>query len=161
VNEARRCVDALAAFGYRADPVAMGISGGGLVCSYFAALDDRVRACCVSGFANTYRGSVLAMAHCVDNFQPGLLHIAEMPDVLSLIAPRPMIWESGERDPIFPIERVEEAARTVRSVYATLGAQSLFVVDRFDGNHRIKGALAYDFLWEHANGCRGAHGASV
>ena len=151
VNQARRCVDVLAELGYRQAPVAMGISGGGLVCSYFAAVDDRVRACCVSGFANTYRGCVLAMHHCVDNYQPGLLLAADMPDILSMIAPRPMIWESGEHDPIFPIANVLEAEAIVRRVYEALGKGDNFEVDRFPDVHTIHGVRSYDFLWKHAN----------
>ena len=151
VNQARRCVDALAELGYAKAPVAMGISGGGLVCAYFTALDERVRACCVSGFANTYRGCILAMHHCVDNYQPGLLLTAEMPDILSMIAPRPMIWESGEHDPIFPIAHVFEAEGIVRRVYKAFGKEENFEVDSFVDVHTIHGVRSYDFLWEHAN----------
>jgi len=150
VNQARRCIDALAELGYGAPPVAMGISGGGLVCAYFAALDERVRACCVSGFANTFRGCFLAMHHCVDCYQPDLLRIAEMPDLLSLIAPRPMIWEAGESDPIFPIDAVMDAERIVRRVYDEYGRGGDFAVDRFPKDHQIHGVAAYDFLWKYA-----------
>jgi hypothetical protein len=151
VNQARRCVDALAELGFGGSaPVMMGISGGGLVCAYATALDDRIRACCVSGFANTYRGSILAMHHCVDNFLPGLLRVADMPDVLSMIAPRPMIWESGISDPIFPIEHVLEAEQVVKRVYDVYGAAGKFELDRFEGDHMIHGVKSYDFLWKHA-----------
>jgi dienelactone hydrolase len=150
VNQARRCIDALASLGYKQNPMMMGISGGGLVCAYTAALDERVRACCVSGFANTYRGCFLAMHHCVDCFQPGLLLTADMPDILSLIAPRPMIWESGEDDPIFPIADVMEAERIVRRVYKAYGKDGDFVLDRFPADHQIHGVVSYDFLWKYA-----------
>jgi len=151
VNQASRCIDALAELGYAYQkPVVMGISGGGLVCAYLAALDERVHACCVSGFANTYRGCFLAMHHCVDCYQPGLLLTADMPDILSLIAPRPMIWESGELDPIFPIKDVIDAERVVRRVYNIYGKDEHFVLDRFPDDHMIHGVEAYDFLWKHA-----------
>ena len=150
VNQARRCIDVLSELGYVNNPVVMGISGGGLVCAYLSALDERVRACCVSGFANTYRGCFLAMHHCIDCFQPNLLLTADMPDVLSLIAPRPMLWESGELDPIFPIADVMEAERIVRRVYKTYGKDENFVLDRFPEDHQIHGVVSYDFLWRHA-----------
>jgi hypothetical protein len=116
------------------------------VCAYAAALDDRVAACCVSGFANTFRGSLLRVPHCIDNFQPGLLQAAEMPDVLSAIAPRPMVWEAGESDPIFPLATVLEAHGVVRKVYDALGVPAAFALDRFKGGHQIHGELAYAFL---------------
>ncbi|MCL2059723.1 MAG: hypothetical protein FWH01_11835 [Oscillospiraceae bacterium] len=150
VNQARRCIDVLAELGYGMSPVAMGISGGGLVCAYTTALEERVRACCVSGFANTYRGCILAMHHCVDNYQPNLLLTADMPDILSLIAPRPMLWESGEHDPIFPIANVVEAEAIVRRVYDAYGRSGDFILDRFDDEHVIHGVKSYDFLWDHA-----------
>ncbi len=146
VWQARRCLDAMRNLGFTGNAAAMGISGGGLVCAYMAALDDRVSACCVSGFANTYRGSILGMHHCIDNFQPGLMLAAEMPDVLAAVAPRPMLWEAGERDPLFPMETVLEAHAIVGSVYAALGASANFALDRFDGGHCIHGEMAYNFL---------------
>jgi dienelactone hydrolase len=149
VNQARRCGDALAELGYNQKPMAMGISGGELVCTYFTALDDRVQACCVSGFANTYRGCILGLHHCVDNYQPGLLLTADMPDILSLIAPRPMIWESGEQDPIFPIAHVLEAEHIVKRVYKAYGKEADFALDRFPADHQIHGSASYDFLWKH------------
>ena len=151
VNQASRCIDALTELGYAHAPVAMGISGGGLVCAYFAALDERVSACCVSGFANTYRGCFLAMHHCIDCFQPNLLLTADMPDILAMIAPRPMIWESGELDPIFPIAQVMEAEQIVRRMYNAYGRGDDFALDRFPLDHQIHGVVSYDFLWEHAN----------
>ena len=149
VWQAMRSLDALRAMGYAGDASAMGISGGGLVCAYFAALDDCIRACCVSGFANTFRGSIFAMHHCIDNYPPNILLEMEEPDVLSAIAPRPMIWESGDEDPIFPLKHVYEARDTVAKVYEKLGAADAFEMDVFHGDHQIHGTVAMDFLRKH------------
>ncbi len=146
VQQARRCIDVFAALGYQLKPMAMGISGGGLVCAYATALDERIRACCISGFANTYRGSIMAVHHCIDNYQPGLLGAVELPDVLASVAPRPMIWEAGESDPIFPLASVLEAQAIVSKVYAAQEAISSFSVDRFKGDHQIHGVVAYNFF---------------
>ncbi len=88
----------------------------------------------------------MAMFHCIDNYVPGLLKIAEMPDLLSLIAPRPMLWEAGISDPIFPIKYVQEAYEFVKKVYEAQGAQQRFDLDTFEGEHMISGAKSYDFL---------------
>ena len=127
---------------------AMGISGGGLVTTFFAALDPRVKAAVVSGYACTFEASILGVHHCVDNYFYGLQNVAEMYDILSLIAPRPMLWEAGTQDPIFPIHAVREAEATVRQVYAHLRKPDLFDVDIFEGEHRISGAKSYSFLKE-------------
>lgn len=150
VLQAMRSLDALRAMGYPGRAVAMGISGGGLTCAYFAALDDRVSACCVSGFANTYRGSIFAVHHCIDNYQPDLLLSVEEPDVLCGIAPRPMIWEAGDEDDIFPIEAVRQARGIVGRAYEKLGAADAFEVDVFHGGHQVSAAVSIGFLAKHA-----------
>ena len=80
----------------------LGISGGGLAALFTAAWDTRVRACLVSAYFNTFRASILSIDHCVDNYVPGLLRLAEMPDLAALVAPRALFAESGRDDPIFP-----------------------------------------------------------
>lgn len=150
VGQCMRAIDLLAARGEAGmgRVGCMGISGGGLVSTFLAALDDRISAAVVSGYANSFRASIFSIPHCVDNFLPGLALDAEMEDVLSLIALRPMLWESGTRDPIFPIEAARRAADTVRSVYAAQGAEERFEHDVFEADHQISGARSYDFLAE-------------
>lgn len=91
----------------------------------------------------------MAMHHCVDNFFPGMLNLCELPDVLSLVAPRPMLWEMGTEDPIFPVEAGREAASAVKKMYEFLDAQERFQVDIFQGDHQISGAKSYNFLIRH------------
>src|SRR5437773_7375101 len=81
----------------------MGISGGGTVTVFATAIEPRIRAALVSGYLNTFRDSVGSLAHCIDNYVPGILNWAEMHDITGLIAPRPLFVESGEKDNIFPI----------------------------------------------------------
>ena len=71
----------------------------------------------VSGYLNTFRDSVGSLAHCVDNYVPGILNWAEMHDVAGLIAPRPLFVESGEQDNIFPIAASIASFRDVRGIY--------------------------------------------
>ncbi len=127
----------------------MGISGGGLVCTFLAALDERISAAVISGYANSFQASIFTFDHCVDNYLPGLALDAELEDILSLVAPRPMLWESGMFDPMFPVEAAKEAAETVRQVYRLKGMESLFEHDVFEADHQISGARSFDFLREH------------
>ncbi len=80
----------------------MGISGGGLVAMILGALEDRLQAVVISGYGCTFADSIFAVDHCVDNYLPGISRYAEMQDIMALIAPTPMLWESGSQDPIFP-----------------------------------------------------------
>jgi dienelactone hydrolase len=125
----------------------MGISGGGTVALFAAALDPRLRAAVISGYLNTFRDSILAMDHCPCNYVPGLLQDAEMYDIAALIAPRPLLIEAGKADHIFPLPAVLQAYEHVQSAYAVLGAADRIDKDVFEGGHQISGAKAYDFLW--------------
>ncbi len=153
VLQASRAIDALEAIGGAdLDRVGMmGISGGGLVTAFTTALDTRIRACVVSGYANTFHDSVMAMPHCVDNFFFGLARDVELPDILATIAPRPMLWEAGDSDPIFPMFAVRSAFSQVRRVYEKLNAACALELDAFQGDHMISGKKAYDFLWNALN----------
>jgi dienelactone hydrolase len=127
---------------------AMGISGGGMHTFYSTCLDERIRACVISGYFSTYQASILAMHHCACNFIPGLAQFGEMYDLVGLIAPRPMLVESGDHDGIFPRKAVQESVARARGVYAVFGAQDQVQTDYFEGRHQISGRRAYDFLAE-------------
>lgn len=126
----------------------MGISGGGMLTFFTTALDERVKACVVSGYFCSFRDSVLAMGHCQCNYVPGLAQFGEMSDIVGLIAPRPILFEAGSLDPIFPIEAVKASVRRAKQVYKVFDAQTRVETDYFDGKHQISGKRAYDFLME-------------
>src|SRR5256885_17106245 len=96
----------------------MGISGGGTATLFAAALEPRIRAELVSGYLNTFRDSIGSLAHCIDNYVPGILNWAEMHDIAGLIAPRPLFVESGDKANIFPIAASIESFTQVREIYA-------------------------------------------
>ena len=125
---------------------AMGISGGGMHTFFSTCVDERIRACVVSGYYSTFRDSILAMSHCACNFVPGLAEFGEMHDLVGLIAPRPMLVEAGSYDPIFPIRAVRASVAKARSVYEVFHARDHILADYFEGRHQISGRKAYDFL---------------
>jgi dienelactone hydrolase len=128
---------------------AMGISGGGMLTFFTTCLEERIRACVISGYYSTFQDSILAMNHCTCNFVPGLGLFGEMYDLAGLIAPRPLLVEAGTYDPIFPLAAVQRSVDITRQrVYRVFGAESQVALDIFEGRHRISGKLAFDFLYE-------------
>jgi dienelactone hydrolase len=127
---------------------AMGISGGGMHAFFSTCLDPRIKACVVSGYYSTFRDSVLAMSHCACNFVPGLGQFGEMYDLVGLLAPRPLLIESGSHDPIFPREAVERSVKRAMEVYNVFAAGYQIQTDFFEGRHEISGRKAYQFLQE-------------
>ena len=124
----------------------MGISGGGTCTLFSAALEPRIRAAMVSGYLNTFRDSILSLAHCIDNYVPGILNWCEMYDLGGLIAPRPLFAESGEKDNIFPIEASKSSFARVKKVYDLFGAADNCEHETFDAAHSFHGGKGLPFL---------------
>jgi hypothetical protein len=124
----------------------MGISGGGLVSLYTAVLDDRILRCCVSGYTGSFKTSVMARWHCQDNYFPNVLDAGEIYDIACCLAPRSLLIESGNRDPLFPKAGTDKAVEQLTRIYALYGAPDRFYADRFDGKHQISGAKSFDFF---------------
>ena len=100
----------------------MGNSGGGTISLFSAALLPRLRYAMPSCYFCTFEGSVMSIYHCADNYVPGLLKYAEMPDVLGLFAPRPVVCVAGKDDAIFPVDHVLKAFRHLKKIYTAAGA---------------------------------------
>jgi dienelactone hydrolase len=124
----------------------MGISGGGTATLFSAALEPRIRAAMVSGYLNTFRDSIGSLAHCVDNYVPGILNWAEMHDIAGLIAPRPLFVESGEKDNIFPIAASIESVKQVREIYAVFNQAERVEHEVFPGEHSFWGKRGIPFM---------------
>ncbi len=124
----------------------MGISGGGLVAGFAAALDPRISCAVVSGYANTFADSILSRNHCLDNYIPGMLLDAEMPDLLGLIAPRGLFLESGAQDPLFGPDGAQTAYARLRRIFAAAGRPDGIEADFFEGGHEIHGGPATAWL---------------
>jgi dienelactone hydrolase len=126
----------------------IGISGGGTCALFSAAVDTRIRATLVSGYLNTFRGCIMSMSHCMDNYVPGILKWAEMYDVAGLIAPRQLFSEAGDRDPIFPAAAARESFEHVKKVYEVFGAPDAVQQEIFPGVHEFHGVRGIPFIAE-------------
>lgn len=124
----------------------MGISGGGTISLFSAALDERIKVGVVSGYFNTFRDSILSLSHCIDNYVPGILNYIEMYDIAGLVAPRGLFVESGMRDPIFPIHGSRAAIKKAQAIYSAFGAPNKIGHEVFDDEHVFYGKGAFEFL---------------
>ena len=124
----------------------MGISGGGTVSLFSAALDERIKVGVVSGYFNTFRDSIVSLSHCIDNYVPGILNYFEMYDLAGLVAPRGLFVESGLRDPIFPIHGSKLAFKKAQEIYSVFGKLGNVAQEIFDDEHVFYGKGAFEFL---------------
>ncbi|RUS41935.1 dienelactone hydrolase family protein [Cohnella sp. AR92] len=126
----------------------VGFSGGALLSYVAAALEERIRAAVLIGFPNTFKDSIIAVHHCICNYTPGILQTAELPELIGLLAPRPLFLESGDRDPIFPAHGFEKAVRELRRLYRSEGAEDHLAYDLFPGVHEVNGRRSFEWLRE-------------
>ena len=124
----------------------VGLSGGGMVTLFTTALDERITCAVVSGYFNTFRDSIMSVRHCLCNFVPGMAHLAEMVDIAGLVAPRPLLIETGTRDPIFPTAATQKAYQELQKIYTVFEATQSLDIDVFEDEHAWSGAKAYDWL---------------
>lgn len=124
----------------------LGLSGGGTTTLFATALENRITVAVISGYINTFRASIMAMRHCECNYIPGVLKYAEMSDIAGLIAPRPLLVESGTEDHIYPVEATEAAYQELRQVYELLEVPERLAKDIFRGGHRFSGRKAFTWL---------------
>jgi hypothetical protein len=149
VWDARRCLDYLET---RPEVDAsrigcIGLSYGGTITLFTTALDERIRAAVVSCYICSLKYFALDMGHfCGSQHVPGILQYADLGEVAGLIAPRPLLVESGLKDEGFPIEGAREAFDTTHRVYRVAGALDRLEKDEFDGGHRWSGRIAWTWL---------------
>jgi hypothetical protein len=89
------------------------------------------------------------MHHCIDNYMPGMSPLGDNDDVACLIAPRPLLIESGTQDPIFPIAATRAALRKLEQCYDLLGVGNRLEQDIFEGKHQFSGAKTWSFFRAH------------
>src|SRR5262245_43442867 len=124
----------------------VGLSYGGRMTMLTAALEPRVKIAVISGALNLMQERIARPYSCGAQVIPGLLQYGDVPEIASLIAPRPCLWEVGSRDSLLPADGVEQALTRLRRAYRAAGAEDQLHVDRFDGGHRWNGELAYRLL---------------
>lgn len=127
-----------------------GLSGGGQQSLWLAALDDRIAAAAVSGYFYGYHDALLVLnENCSCNYVPHLWETVDMGDLGALIAPRPLIVETGDRDslngPRGAINAAEQFEVT-RRAYRLLGAEACCRHRICPGEHRWYGGETYSFL---------------
>lgn len=130
-----------------------GLSGGGMQTLWTAALDPRITCAVISGYLYGYKESLLDMhCNCSCNYVPHLYEYVDMGDIAALIAPRPLLVETGSQDPLngaSGLANVHSQMRIIRRAYRLLGAKDQVKHDVFEGPHLWHGNEAVPWLQNH------------
>ncbi len=124
----------------------VGLSYGGRMTMLTAALEQRIRVAVISGALNVMQERIQVRYSCGAQVIPGLLQYGDVPEIASLIAPRPCLWEIGSSDGLIDSEWAETALGRIRKAYGALNAPGQLQIDRFSGAHRWNGVKAYPLL---------------
>jgi len=126
---------------------AAGLSYGATVTLFLAAWDERVAAAVVSGYFSSWMEShKMPWNMCGSQVLGGMLGLIEHVDLGALVAPRPLLIESGTGDDLFPAAVAAREVEKLRAVYGELGAPDHLEHDVFEGGHQWHGEEAYPFL---------------
>jgi dienelactone hydrolase len=106
-----------------------GISMGATRSWWLMALDERLKTgvavACLTRYQNLIAHEQLK-AHGIYYFVPGVLSQFDTEAVVSLIAPRPVLFQTGDQDSGSPVEGVHAIELAVRPIYALYGAKDNF-----------------------------------
>jgi cephalosporin-C deacetylase-like acetyl esterase len=133
-----------------------GISGGGAMTWYTAAVDDRISAAAPVCSTFTYGSQAehwLARGQC-DCIYYNNTHVWDFPIVGALIAPRPLLIISGQKDSIFPPDGYHEVygrAKKIYDLYAGASSDRIREVDddvgHSDPPHFLRAAREWMQRW--------------
>lgn len=116
----------------------VGISMGGYRSAYLAAMDERVKAACVVGFMSSMRPMLKAHVdtHSWIHFLPGLHRLMDLPELVSLAAPRALFVQQCSQDRLFPLSGMESSVKRIAELYQAAGCREQFVGRFYDEPHR-------------------------
>jgi dienelactone hydrolase len=144
--DALRCVDYLLTRP-EVDPARLAVAGlslGGETTMYVAALDERLRIACSSGWLTTVAN--MKNGHCPCFNFAGLEENFDFSDIFACVAPRQLVCELGEQERApggFPVAIGRSALSDLERAYRVFGAASNLTLTVHPGPHVFVGR---DFL---------------
>ena len=139
LQDLMRAVDYLAAMKEvdRARIGCAGLSLGGEMAMWLAAMDERIAACVSSGFLTTM--DQMEYDHCMCWKFDGLRELADFADIFGMVAPRPLQCQNGLREApfMFVVPLARQAMDEIRPVYAALGRPGNVGLAIHRGEHEV------------------------
>ena len=127
-----------------------GLSGGGLQALWLTAMEERIRCAIVSGYFYGYKDSLLKLSdNCACNYVPDLWKWIDMGDLGAMIAPRPLLIESGDQDPLNGengLSNVFSQIIIAQGAYTLIGAPDHLQHSVCHGGHQWYGRASETFL---------------
>ena len=134
----------------------VGISMGGYRSAYLAAMDERIKAACVVGFMSSMRPMLKSHidTHSWIHFLPGLHRLMDLPELVSLTAPRALFVQQCSQDRLFPLSGMQSSVQRIAELFQMAGCPDQFLGRFYDEPHRWTIAMqdeAFSWLDEKLN----------
>jgi dienelactone hydrolase len=118
----------------------MGMSMGATRAWWLMALDERLKTgvpiCCLTRYQNLIAHDWLK-AHGIYYYVPQILNFFDTEAIVSLIAPRPVLFLDGDQDQTSPVDGIHAIEAAVRPVYRLYGQDSEFQSIVYPGQGHI------------------------
>lgn len=114
-----------------------GLSLGGEMAMWLGAMDERIQAVCAMGFLTWM--NQMERNHCMCWKVDGLREVCDFPDIYALIAPRPLLLQLGEKEPLeqFNIIQGQSAFRELRRAWDIAGQAQNVALRIHPGEHEV------------------------
>lgn len=128
-----------------------GLSLGGEMTMWLAAMDTRIAAANSAGFLTVM--DQMEKGHCMCWKFEGLRELVDYADIYSLIAPRPLQCQNGRKEPpgSFTPALAEKAMADIRPIYASFNQSARVTLDIHVGAHEIDLPALLAFFDKHLN----------
>jgi len=128
----------------------MGLSQGGVMTTFTAAYDRRIKAADIIGYVNPWAGFGLRRANfCGSQIVPQVYRFFDTDDIAGLIAPRPLLIEMGIYDNCFFIQDQMRGYEGVKRIYAAAGCPDRLWSDIHAGSHAFAANKAFEFFRQY------------
>ncbi len=127
-----------------------GLSGGGLRTIFLFGLDPRIKCGVCVGFMSTFRELLRFHIKCHTwmLYLPHLLKFLDLPDLIALGAPNPLMVQCDTEDGLFTLNGQKMADRKISEIYAKLGNAGRYSGKFYPGPHKFDAEMQEDaFLW--------------
>ena len=122
----------------------VGLSVGAVRSAHLAAIDDRIKAGVVVCWMTSFPAQLQAhIRHTIGHTKvvPGLYRHMDYPDVASIALPRPMLYISGTRDTLFPLDGVKAGFAKLNACYGKAGAADRCQTTLYDSPHQFSAPM--------------------
>jgi len=126
----------------------IGLSIGGFRSAHLFGLDPRISACVDAGWMTSYSRQIdnHLRHHTWMIYVPRQLEFLDLPDVVSLSVPKPLMIINCKKDGLYTMDAMQASADKIGSIYKKLNAADRFVTQWYDVPHSFNIAMQNDAI---------------